>query len=225
MLGPQDDAFTEKGLLISNPRSTPSRRIPTAWPPSSAARRLEAKAGVDILSDGIVEGSVQVSANGQPIVMLADHQSTGGYAKIATVIPCDIPALAQVRPGQLVGFRVVSVEEGAEACRKEKKNGRISRRRSTMTDYASARPKDVRALIRAGQITSPTTGMCDGYAQGNLVVLPKGTGVGFSAVLPAQPEILPAARVADAGSRTFPSSARAATLRAIFRNTASTKTA
>ena len=42
-----------------------------------------------------------------------------------------------------------------------------------MTDYASARPKDVRALIRAGQITAPTTGMCDGYAQGNLVVLPK----------------------------------------------------
>ena len=41
-----------------------------------------------------------------------------------------------------------------------------------MTDYASARPKDVRALIRAGQITAPTTGMCDGYAQGNLVVLP-----------------------------------------------------
>ena len=36
------------------------------------------------------------------------------------MIPCDIPALAQVRPGQLVGFRVVSVEEGAEACRKEK---------------------------------------------------------------------------------------------------------
>ena len=53
-------------------------------------------------------------------MMLADHQSTGGYAKIATVIPCDIPALAQVRPGQLVGFRVVSVEEGAKACRKEK---------------------------------------------------------------------------------------------------------
>lgn len=45
---------------------------------------VEAKNGVDILSDGIVEGSVQISANGQPIVMLADHQSTGGYAKIGT---------------------------------------------------------------------------------------------------------------------------------------------
>lgn len=59
---------------------------------------VEAKNGVDILSDGIVEGSVQISANGQPIVQLADHQSTGGYAKIGTVISCDIPAMAQVRP-------------------------------------------------------------------------------------------------------------------------------
>ena len=81
---------------------------------------LETVAGSDILSDGIVEGSVQISANGQPIVMLTDHQSTGGYAKIATVIPCDIPTLAQVRPGQLVGFRVVTVEEGTAACKKEK---------------------------------------------------------------------------------------------------------
>ncbi len=81
---------------------------------------VEAKDGVDILSDGIVEGSVQISANGQPIVMLADHQSTGGYAKIGTVIRCDIPALAQVRPGQLVGFRFVTVEEGIAACKREK---------------------------------------------------------------------------------------------------------
>ena len=43
-------------------------------------------------------GSVQVSADGQPIVMLADHQTTGGYAKIATVISADLPALAQLRP-------------------------------------------------------------------------------------------------------------------------------
>ena len=52
--------------------------------------------------------------------MLADHQSTGGYAKIGTVISCDIPALAQVRPGQSVGFRFVTVEEGIAACKREK---------------------------------------------------------------------------------------------------------
>ena len=65
---------------------------------------LETVAGSDILSDGIVEGSVQVSGNGQPIVMLADHQTTGGYAKIATVIGADLPVLAQLRPGQAVAF-------------------------------------------------------------------------------------------------------------------------
>lgn len=42
-----------------------------------------------------------------------------------------------------------------------------------MTDYSSASPKAVRELIREGKIATPTTGMCDGYAQGNLVVLPK----------------------------------------------------
>ncbi len=51
--------------------------------------RCEMRRGADILSDGIAAGSVQVSADGQPIVMLADHQTTGGYAKIATVISAD----------------------------------------------------------------------------------------------------------------------------------------
>ena len=120
VLGPQDDAFTEKGLFDFKSALYTVTQDSNRMAAKLSGAPIEAKAGVDILSDGIVEGSVQVSANGQPIVMLADHQSTGGYAKIATVIPCDIPALAQVRPGQLVGFRVVSVEEGAEACRKEK---------------------------------------------------------------------------------------------------------
>ena len=61
---------------------------------------IEMAAGADILSDGIISGSVQVSSGGQPMVMLADHQSSGGYAKIATVISTDLPALAQLRPGQ-----------------------------------------------------------------------------------------------------------------------------
>lgn len=120
VLGPQDDAFTEKGLFDFKSALYTVTQDSNRMAAKLSGAPIEAKAGVDILSDGIVEGSVQVSANGQPIVMLADHQSTGGYSKIATVIPCDIPALAQVRPGQLVGFRAVSVEEGAEACRKEK---------------------------------------------------------------------------------------------------------
>ena len=118
--GPQDDAFTEAALEAFG------RAIYRISPDSNrmAARlqgvRLAAKDGVDIVSDGIVEGSVQVSADGQPIVMLADHQTTGGYAKIATVISCDIPALAQRRPGECVRFRLVRREEGMAALRRER---------------------------------------------------------------------------------------------------------
>lgn len=80
---------------------------------------LETVAGSDILSDGIVEGSVQVSGNGQPIVMLADHQTTGGYAKIATVISADLPALAQLRPGQSVAFDWVDPARAVAAARRQ----------------------------------------------------------------------------------------------------------
>ena len=73
-----------------------------------------------------------------------------------------------------------------------------------MTDYASASPKAVRALIREGQITTPTTGMCDGYAQGNLVVLPKELAWDFLLFCQRNPKSCPLLEVADAGSRTFP---------------------
>ena len=84
-----------------------------------AGAKIEAVRGVDILSDGIAAGSVQVSANGQPIVMLADHQTTGGYAKIATVISADLPELAQLRPGQEVCFDFVTPQQGVAAARRQ----------------------------------------------------------------------------------------------------------
>lgn len=117
--GPQDDTFTEAGLAAF------AREIYTVSPKSDrmaarlAGQAVAAKGGVDIVSDGIVEGSVQIAADGQPIVMLADHQTTGGYAKIATVLPTDIPALAQLRPGARVRFRLVTREEGMRALRLE----------------------------------------------------------------------------------------------------------
>jgi antagonist of KipI len=58
----------------------------------------------DILSEPTALGTVQVPANGLPIVLMADHQTTGGYAKIAEVITADIGRLAQLRPGQEVRF-------------------------------------------------------------------------------------------------------------------------
>lgn len=80
---------------------------------------LETVAGSDILSDGIVDGSVQVAGNGQPMVMLADHQTTGGYAKIATVISADLPVLAQLRPGQAVTFTWTDPARAVAAARRQ----------------------------------------------------------------------------------------------------------
>lgn len=75
---------------------------------------LTAENGSDIISDGIVFGSVQIPNSGKPIVLMADHQTTGGYAKIATVISADLPKLAQARPGDKIRFVKKTVEE-AEA--------------------------------------------------------------------------------------------------------------
>lgn len=82
---------------------------------------LTAKDGVDIISDGIVRGSVQVPGSGQPIVLMSDHQTVGGYAKIATVISHDVSLLAQARPGDTVRFERISVDLAEKLAKKEKK--------------------------------------------------------------------------------------------------------
>jgi biotin-dependent carboxylase-like uncharacterized protein len=68
-------------------------------------------------SDGIAPGSVQVPGNGQPIVLLADRQTVGGYPKIATVISADLPALGRTPIGAMIRFARVTIEEAAAARR------------------------------------------------------------------------------------------------------------
>jgi biotin-dependent carboxylase-like uncharacterized protein len=79
--------------------------------------KIASHSGSDIISDGIAAGSVQVPASGKPIVMMADRQTTGGYAKIATVISADLPLLAQARPGDAVRFVPVCVEDAQAIAR------------------------------------------------------------------------------------------------------------
>lgn len=71
----------------------------------------------EIVSDATVPGSIQVPGKGQPIVLLADAQTAGGYPKIATVISADIPRLAACRPGQEVRFAAVSGTDGERLAR------------------------------------------------------------------------------------------------------------
>lgn len=72
-----------------------------------------------------------------------------------------------------------------------------------MTNYENASPAEVRSLIREGKLACPTTGMCSGYAQGNLVVLPKALAWDFLLFCQRNPRSCPLLEVADAGSRTF----------------------
>jgi biotin-dependent carboxylase-like uncharacterized protein len=65
----------------------------------------------DILSSGISEGTIQVPKNGQPIIMMADRQTTGGYTRIANVISTDIPKLAQMKPGDTIHFQKISLSD------------------------------------------------------------------------------------------------------------------
>jgi allophanate hydrolase len=71
----------------------------------------------EIVSDATVPGSIQVPGNGQPIVLLADAQTAGGYPKLATVVSADLPRLAHARPGQVVRFALVSADEAEQLAR------------------------------------------------------------------------------------------------------------
>lgn len=77
--------------------------------------------GVDIISDGIVTGSVQIPPSGKPIIMMADRQTTGGYAKIATVITADLRYLAQLRAGDAVHFESISQSQAEKINRSEQR--------------------------------------------------------------------------------------------------------
>lgn len=73
----------------------------------------------DLITDGIAFGSIQIPPDGQPIIMLADHQTTGGYPKLATVATVDLPLLAQSMPGDRLQFRLISVQEAQQLLRQQ----------------------------------------------------------------------------------------------------------
>jgi len=114
VMGPQDDCFTEQGIrtflgstyTISNEYDRMGCRM--------QGDVIEHKNGGDIITDGISFGAVQVPSHGNPIVMMADHQTTGGYTKIANVISVDLPKLAQCMPGFKIHFEKVSIEEAQD---------------------------------------------------------------------------------------------------------------
>ncbi len=120
LLGPQDDYFTEEGL---------SAFLGTPYTVSKDFDRMgcrlegepiQHKTDGNIISDGIMNGSIQIPTTGLPIIMLAEHQSTGGYTKIATVISVDLPVIGQCCPGDIIRFKAVSLEEAHRLLKEHK---------------------------------------------------------------------------------------------------------
>ncbi len=111
ILGPQKDSFTRRGIeTFLNQEYTIT---PQADRMGYRLRgpKIEHKTGADILTDATPPGSIQVPGDGMPIILLADGQTTGGYAKIGVVVSVDQDLLAQAKPGDRVRFEEVSIRE------------------------------------------------------------------------------------------------------------------
>jgi biotin-dependent carboxylase-like uncharacterized protein len=116
VMGPQDDEFddTEKELFLDDEWkiSATSDRMGYRLE-GPAVKHLHAH---NIVSDGTVNGSIQVPGNGAPIVLMPDRGTSGGYPKIATVISADLGRFAQIPAGKGFRFKAVSMAEAqAEA--------------------------------------------------------------------------------------------------------------
>ena len=116
--GPQDQHFTDDAVaqLVSQPFD-----VTDAYDRMGMRLRgpaLELDGALSIPSEPIVRGSVQVSGDGVPTVLLADHQTTGGYPKIATVLSCDTDRLVQFRAGQALRFSATSSEQAINDVRR-----------------------------------------------------------------------------------------------------------
>ena len=113
--GPQFDAFDDEAkatffgstFSVSNLTDRQGARLEGSEVPAIGGKH-------DIVSDPAYMGAVQIPADGKPIILLADRQPTGGYAKIASVISADLPAVVQKTPGSEIGFELIDVSEAQE---------------------------------------------------------------------------------------------------------------
>ena len=116
-MGPQEDEFDEARDLF----------LASDWVISATSDRMGYRLegpkishtkGHNIVSDGTVNGSIQVPGSGQPIVLMMDRGTTGGYPKIATVISADLGRFAQMPAGSKFRFAAISVASAQDEAKK-----------------------------------------------------------------------------------------------------------
>jgi biotin-dependent carboxylase-like uncharacterized protein len=118
VLGPQDDEFSDEAKTMF---------LDSEWKISATSDRMGYRLegpvirhlhGHNIVSDGTVDGSIQVPGNGAPIVLMPDRGTSGGYPKIATLITADLGRFAQTPAGSSFRFRAVSIAEAQAELKK-----------------------------------------------------------------------------------------------------------
>ena len=119
VLGPQDDYFTADGIATFLGSDYTVARDADRMGCRLEGPAIQHAKGHNIISDGIPLGGIQVPGNGQPIVLMRDRQTTGGYPKIACMIGSDVAHLAQKRPGEAVRFVAISPDEAQALTRQQ----------------------------------------------------------------------------------------------------------
>ncbi len=118
VMGPQDDEFADEAKALF---------LDSEWKISATSDRMGYRLdgpaikhlhGHNIVSDGTVNGSIQVPGNGAPIALMMDRGTSGGYPKIATVITADVGRLAQTSAGTAFRFKAVSMAEAQDEAKK-----------------------------------------------------------------------------------------------------------
>ncbi|MFQ6125690.1 MAG: 5-oxoprolinase subunit PxpB [Candidatus Heimdallarchaeota archaeon] len=111
LLGPQEEYYTPEGLdtFLSAQYTITVKSDRMGY--RLQGPKIENIAGTDIISEAIPLGAIQVPGDGQPIIMMADRQTTGGYSKIANVINVDVDTLAQMPPLSKIKFQTITLKE------------------------------------------------------------------------------------------------------------------
>lgn len=123
------DAFDRMGMQLSGPT-------------------LALSDALAIASEPILRGAIQVAGDGVPVVLQADHQTTGGYPKIAHVLSADADRMAQLRAGDPLRFHIVSATEAVALARAEH-----SAQRQALTNLAAPRTSLTQRLMKVNLIS------------------------------------------------------------------------
>ena len=120
LMGPQEDRFTAKGIetFLNEPYTVTNEFDRMGY--RLTGPKIEHVTDGNIITDGITFGAIQVP-NGEPIIMLSDRQTTGGYAKIASVINVDMPMVAQCKAGDTLRFVKTDIQTAQDAFIAQKK--------------------------------------------------------------------------------------------------------